>query len=405
MRASESHLVRFHGARVHALLGGPDELLRDPWFGRDAIRTAATWAGIADAARAAALEALAPRALAGDDLAALAVGRIDTHAQTIDLWLAEAGRRADAHPEASHAHALGAPARGGRARRARRSSTRRCGPPARARWRAAAPWTAPPATCASSCSSTGSTRCSCAPDARRSTGDARSASTSRPATPRPRPVGLRDERLRARRSTSARWRRSATVATRAPSRRAARSASSPRCSPNAATSCSPSTSPQARGRRRARAPGRAATTSASSAARCRSEWPAGPFDLVVCSEILYYWDRPTLEAALAAIAESLAPGGRLVAVHYRPPSSDRSADRRRRPRPPARAPGPRTRRVRGQRPVPHRRLRRMRPDQRIVIVGGGPAALSTARSYREAGGEAPSSSSAPSRTCPTSARR
>jgi alkylation response protein AidB-like acyl-CoA dehydrogenase len=39
MRASESHLVRFHGARVHALLGGPDELLRDPWFGRDAIRT------------------------------------------------------------------------------------------------------------------------------------------------------------------------------------------------------------------------------------------------------------------------------------------------------------------------------------------------------------------------------
>jgi 3-phenylpropionate/trans-cinnamate dioxygenase ferredoxin reductase subunit len=30
----------------------------------------------------------------------------------------------------------------------------------------------------------------------------------------------------------------------------------------------------------------------------------------------------------------------------------------------------------------------MRADQRIVIVGGGPAALSTARSYREAGGEA-----------------
>ncbi len=30
----------------------------------------------------------------------------------------------------------------------------------------------------------------------------------------------------------------------------------------------------------------------------------------------------------------------------------------------------------------------MRPEQRIVIVGGGPAALSTARSYREAGGQA-----------------
>ena len=51
------------------------------------------------------------------------------------------------------------------------------------------------------------------------------------------------------------------------------------------------------------------------------EWPAGPFDLVVCSELLYYWDRPTLEQALPIIAESLAPGGRLIAVHYRPPSS------------------------------------------------------------------------------------
>ncbi len=50
------------------------------------------------------------------------------------------------------------------------------------------------------------------------------------------------------------------------------------------------------------------------------QWPAGPFDLVVCSEVLYYWDRPTLEAALPAMTDSLAPGGRLVAVHYRPPS-------------------------------------------------------------------------------------
>ena len=50
-------------------------------------------------------------------------------------------------------------------------------------------------------------------------------------------------------------------------------------------------------------------------------WPAGPFDLVVCSELLYYWDRATLDEALGVIAESVAPGGRLVAVHYRPPSS------------------------------------------------------------------------------------
>jgi alkylation response protein AidB-like acyl-CoA dehydrogenase len=101
MRASESHRVVFHGARIHALLGGDGELGREPWFGRDALRTAATWAGIADSARAAALDALAPRVLDDDAQAALAVGRIEMHARAIDLWMAEAGRRADAHPRAS----------------------------------------------------------------------------------------------------------------------------------------------------------------------------------------------------------------------------------------------------------------------------------------------------------------
>ena len=124
MRASESHLVHFHGAHVHALLGGPDELLREPWFGRDAIRTAATWAGIADAARAAALEALAPRALAGDDLTALAVGRIDT-ARADDRPVAGRGRASRGRPSRRiDAGAVRAPARGGGPRRA---GTRRRG--------------------------------------------------------------------------------------------------------------------------------------------------------------------------------------------------------------------------------------------------------------------------------------
>ena len=52
-----------------------------------------------------------------------------------------------------------------------------------------------------------------------------------------------------------------------------------------------------------------------------AQWPDGPFDLVVCSELLYYWDRATLEPALGVMADSLGPGGRLVAVHYRPPST------------------------------------------------------------------------------------
>lgn len=96
MRASESHRVRFHGARVAALLGRPGELLREPWFARDAIRTAATWAGLADRAREAAHEALAPRVRAGDELAALALGRIATHATTIDLWLERGAQAGDA---------------------------------------------------------------------------------------------------------------------------------------------------------------------------------------------------------------------------------------------------------------------------------------------------------------------
>ncbi len=100
MRASESHRVIFDGARVLAVLGGPGEIAREPWFGRDALRTAASWAGIADAATEAALGLLAQR---GDpnDLAALGAGRIAAHRATIDAWMTAAATAADADPGAS----------------------------------------------------------------------------------------------------------------------------------------------------------------------------------------------------------------------------------------------------------------------------------------------------------------
>jgi peptidoglycan/xylan/chitin deacetylase (PgdA/CDA1 family)/glycosyltransferase involved in cell wall biosynthesis/SAM-dependent methyltransferase len=42
----------------------------------------------------------------------------------------------------------------------------------------------------------------------------------------------------------------------------------------------------------------------------------GGFDLIVCSEILYYLDgRPELDAAAARLARALRPGGRLVTAH------------------------------------------------------------------------------------------
>jgi SAM-dependent methyltransferase len=48
--------------------------------------------------------------------------------------------------------------------------------------------------------------------------------------------------------------------------------------------------------------------------------PDGPFDLVVCSEILYYWSERLLRRFLTAAESLLAPGGSLLAVHWRPPT-------------------------------------------------------------------------------------
>ncbi|MBA2443068.1 MAG: acyl-CoA/acyl-ACP dehydrogenase [Rubrobacter sp.] len=105
LRASESHRVVFHGSPVLAMLGGPGELVREPYFSRDAIRTSASWAGIADRAVEAALGTLSGKARAAggepDDLVSLAAGRMLAAQGTIDRWLEEAARRADRDPEAS----------------------------------------------------------------------------------------------------------------------------------------------------------------------------------------------------------------------------------------------------------------------------------------------------------------
>ena len=100
MRASESHRVVFEGAPVLAILGEPGELLREPYFSRDAIRTAVTWAGIADTAVGATLEVLASKTgnKEPDDVISLAVGRMLTAQGTIDRWLEHAAELADENP-------------------------------------------------------------------------------------------------------------------------------------------------------------------------------------------------------------------------------------------------------------------------------------------------------------------
>lgn len=47
------------------------------------------------------------------------------------------------------------------------------------------------------------------------------------------------------------------------------------------------------------------------------EMPEGIFDLVVASEVLYYFDRDTMLGMLRLLEGILAPGGLLLAVHWR----------------------------------------------------------------------------------------
>ena len=62
-------------------------------------------------------------------------------------------------------------------------------------------------------------------------------------------------------------------------------------------------------------------------------FPAGPFELIVCSEVLYYLDDAAFSATTTAIGRELAAGGSLLAVHWRP---GRNAPRAARgPRPPS----------------------------------------------------------------------
>jgi alkylation response protein AidB-like acyl-CoA dehydrogenase len=91
LRASESHRVVFEAVPVLAVLGGENELTREPWFSRDAVRTSATWAGLADAILAATVDGLRGASL--DDMRLHTVGAMRVAHATVDRWLAHAAAR------------------------------------------------------------------------------------------------------------------------------------------------------------------------------------------------------------------------------------------------------------------------------------------------------------------------
>ncbi|WP_067474322.1 class I SAM-dependent DNA methyltransferase [Actinomadura hibisca] len=52
------------------------------------------------------------------------------------------------------------------------------------------------------------------------------------------------------------------------------------------------------------------------------DWPDGRFDLIVLSELLYYFDDHDLATMLDRAVNALNPGGTLLAVHWRHPVPD-----------------------------------------------------------------------------------
>jgi SAM-dependent methyltransferase len=57
--------------------------------------------------------------------------------------------------------------------------------------------------------------------------------------------------------------------------------------------------------------------------RLPEEMPDGPFETIVCAEVLYYWSADLVREGMRRIEAALAPGGTLLTVHWRHPDRRR----------------------------------------------------------------------------------
>lgn len=90
----------------------------------------------------------------------------------------------------------------------------------------------------------------------------------------------------------------------------------PRCARLTAVDFSPTALERAR-RRVEAAPGADPDRVELLCRRLPEETPAGPFETIVCAEILYYWSAALVREGMRRMEAALAPGGTLLLVHWR----------------------------------------------------------------------------------------
>jgi SAM-dependent methyltransferase len=105
-------------------------------------------------------------------------------------------------------------------------------------------------------------------------------------------------------------------------------------------------------------------------ARLPEQWPAGQFDLIVLSELGYYFDPAPWQQTAEQAARALTPAGTIVACHWMHPFADRRISTRHVHAAIARQPGL------------HRHVRHLEPDFLLEVWSRNPEPLRSREAMR-----------------------